>query len=116
MKRSILFSFIVLTAISTCFFSSAVFAGEGTNSGSWGDTHPWDVDVIVNDTSDGVTSSYTQSSESFQYNPFVWISFSLTYRMPVWLFNENFILQNEKQNEVIIKSEINARGKYRSKN
>lgn len=119
MKRSTLFRFsfiMMLLAISICFFSSAVFAGEGSK-GDWGDTHPWDVDVIVIDTTEGTISalSVTNGSSNFA-DPFLWVTFTLSNRLSVWFNRSEFMLQDKKQIEVIKKSEIKTRGSYRIKN
>ncbi len=113
MKRSTLFSFIMLLAISICFFSSTVFAGEGSKS-DWGDTHPWDVDVIVIDSTGGTTSVLSVTNGSA--NPFLWVTFTLSSRLSVWFSSSEFMLQDEKQIEVIKKPELNTRGSYRIKN
>lgn len=106
MKRSI-FSFILLAAILICFFSSAVLAGGGKDSG---DTHPWDMDGVVIDTLSDLTQTFSQVQDT---KPFPWTTLSLSYSITVWVFFDEPVFQQTKQVEVI-KKEINARGNYRT--
>ena len=110
MKQSKLLSFILFAVLMLCFFSSAVLAGGGTSKDKEG-THPWDMDVIVADTT---TVFYRSASIVQDSNPFVWPAFTLSYRFTFWLYYDEPLSVQTKQIEVSEK-ELSKRGTYSSK-
>ena len=113
MKRSTLFSVIMLLAILACFFSSTVYAGGGNVTGDLVD--PWDADGIVTDSLDGLKLTYIQSDLSGGSNTFSFLSYSLTTRFTIWFLNENFIVPQKKQIKEVSIKRNDFRGSYRSK-
>ncbi len=115
MKRFTLSSFIMLMAILVCFFSSTVFAGEGDNSNGSGsgDTNPWDMDGIANDSSSVLAGYSYQSSGSEGAGEKLSLTFSLSSRCTLWLYSRGISLPEQKQVEAI-KTDLNSRGNYRT--
>ncbi len=117
MKRSILFSLVFVFAVSACFFSSAVLAGEGNDSRGPGSNgiDPWDVDVVVNDTTDGTTFSSSRVNDSRFQDSFIFSTFSLSSSFVLWIFEDELISIQKRQTEVIHQTSNNFRGsRYRT--
>ena len=95
MKRNTLLSFITLFAMSICFFSSAVLAGEGEA----GDTDPWESDVVI-DTAEVYIDAYASNQKP---ETFTWSTFSLSYKFTTWLYYEFSMFQQKKQVEATTK-------------
>ena len=108
MKRSTLFGFLFIIAISLCLFSSTVFSGEGDGKG---EIHPWDVDGFGGDTVIGGIHILDKANSDGGSNSLSLMTVSLSSKFTIWLYNSEIITKYVSRVEVQKNKRSNTRGK-----
>ncbi len=114
MKQVTFFKLIFFIAFSMSVFSASIIAGEGAED-DFSDTHPWDLDGYVNDSTNFDDNTISSDFKNGN-NDFLWSTFSLSSSFSIWLYNSELFTINKVTLEKDKKTVLKYRGKLSRSN